>query len=475
VSLPLLGIVVGVGFLLALFAPFYVLLCWTLLLSYFQGFWSMGGIRFDINDIMIGCVIFSLLLRGRPMKRESKKIPYLVPWLLLGMLLSVAYLLAPQNQDNLTDPFRIGYQLYRYCWKPMIYYPLVVVLVRDPKHLSIVVGCLVVGAGACGVDAVYQGYNGWDVSSGPFGHGNALASVLVTPLVFCCALATFSRSIPQRLFSLFAAGILARGLLFSQSRAGLASVILSLGFFGFWAIFLQAGRKRLVQVVPLAVLGLLALVALNPDILQRKSVQHAISVTDGTSASTMQWRMVERWPHFIGLAMEKPFFGTGTAVDRNLGDRANTPHNGYIALAVRFGFPVAFLYIFFGAQAILNGVRAFLSYRVTRLKLFSIMSASPLIGIMAHNMIESTITAQALLQNFFWTLCAFCALARHAPEQLTTPQEAQALARVEEVERAVWTGEVVPPPGVGWGESSWADEVWAPGEPISTTRAALQR
>lgn len=471
----LLGVAVTVGFSLALFAPFYILICWTLMLSYYQGFWTMGGIRFDPNDLMIAFVALALLLRGRSMKRESKKVPYLIPWLLLGMFLSVSYLLAPQNQDNLTDPFRIGYQLYRYCWKPLIYYPLVVVLVRDVHRLTVFRNCLIAGVGLCGVNAVYQGYNGWDVSSGPFGHGNALASVVLTPLVLCCVLGAFGSSLPQRAVFLLAAGVLARGLLFSQSRAGLASLVLSLGFFGFWSFFLQSGRKRLVQIVPLAILGVLVLIALNPDILQRKSVQHAMSVTDGTKASTMQWRMVERWPHFIGLAMTKPIFGTGTAVDLSLGKRANTPHNGYIALAVRFGFPVAFLYIFFGGMAILNGVRAFLAYRITRLKVFAIMSASPMIGIMAHNMIESTITAQVLLQNIFWTLCAFCALARHAPEQITTPEEAQALARVQEVERAVWTGEAVPPPGIGWGESGWADDLWGPGEPVSSPYTAAER
>ena len=84
---------------------------------------------------------------------------------------------------------------------------------------------------------------------------------------------------------------------------------------------------------------------------------------------------------------------TGTAVDESLGDAANTPHNGYIALAVRYGFPVALLYVFFGFGAFANGLRTFRKTRLTRLRLFAITLASPMIGILAHNMIESTITA----------------------------------------------------------------------------------
>ena len=459
-SMPLLAIIAGVAFVLALFAPFYWLLCWDLLLAYFQGHWALAGIRFDSTDVMVGCMAAALVARARLRKGEKFRIPYLVPWLMLGIFLSLAYLVAPQNQDNLTDPFRIGYQLYRYCWKPLIFYPLVVLLLRDPKSLTVLFNCMLIGFNLCALEAIRQGYAGEEATPGPFGHGNSFASILVAPFILSCATALFTRSMVQRGFCLVSVVLMARALLFSESRAGMASVALSLGFLGFWFVFVRTGRARMMQAIPLVLVAVLGLLAVRPDIIYRPSVQHAMSVTDGTKASTMQWRITQRWPHFIGLAMTKPILGTGTAVDLSLGDSANTPHNGYIALAVRYGFPVAFLYIFFGFQSILNGVRAFLSYRITRLKVFAIMSAAPLTGIMAHNMIESTITAQALLQNFFWILCAFCTLARFAPQELTTPEEAQALAEVQRVERAVWLGEVVPPAGSGWGETGWAKEIW---------------
>ena len=468
-SLPLLVIVLIVGVLLALAAPLYSLVGWKLLLSYNQGFWSMAGIRFDYIDVIIGCLVLGLLLRGQFKKGESRKVPYLFPWFMLGMFLSMAYLVAPQNQDNLTDPFRIGYQLYRYCWKPLAFYPLVVILLRDPQRLQTIIYCMVLGFDICAIEAVRQGYDGVDATPGPFGHGNAFASVLVAPLVLSCATLLFTRSWPQRIFFGSSAILMARALLFCKSRAGMASVVLSLGFMAFWFIFVRLGRTRILQAAPVVLVGVLAIFAIRPDILQRSSVQHALSMTDGTKASTMQWRMTERWPHFIGLALKKPILGTGTAVDRSLGERANTPHNGYIALAVRVGFPAAFLYIFFGAQSIINGVRAFLKYRITRLKIFAIMSASPLIGIMAHNMIESTITGLVLLQNFFWMLCGFCTLARFFPEKMSTPEEVQALAKVRAVEEAVWSGKVVPPPGKGWGDSSWADEGWVSGHPAGVS------
>ncbi len=438
-SFPLLGIIAGIGLILAIFAPFYLLLCWDLLLSIFQGFWTLGGTRIDYTDVIVGCLGFAIVLRGR-FDRQGTKIPYLVPWLLLGIFLSLAYLVAPQNQRNLTDPIRIGYQLYRYCWKPLLYYPLAVVFLRDASKIRIAFFTMVVGFDICAFNAIQQGFQGYSAAPGPFGHGNAFASILVTPFILCFASVLYSRSAGEQIFCGISLLIMARALLFSESRAGMASIALSLAFFFFWSIFLTKGRRRLAQLIPVSLALFLAVFAVRPDIIYRPSVQHAMSVTDGTKASTMQWRMTERWPHFIGLALEKPILGTGTAVDLSLGENANTPHNGYIALAVRYGFPVALLYTFFGLNSMRIAVQAFFRTRITRLKVFAIAAASPLVGIMAHNMIESTLTAQALLQNYFWILCAFCTLSRFYPHRLATAEEKAALRQVQTRERDEWLG-----------------------------------
>lgn len=466
-SFPLLGLIAGIGIILAIFAPFYLLVCWDLLLSVFQGFWTLGGTRIDYTDVVIGCLGIALVLRGRLNRRSGIKIPYFLPWLLLAIFLSLAYLVAPQNQRNLTDPVRIGYQLYRYCWKPLLYYPLAVVFLHDAQKIRIAFLTMVLGFDICAFQAIRQGFQGIEAAPGPFGHGNAFASILVTPFILCFATVLFSQSIGEKVFCGVSMAVMARALLFSESRAGMASIGLSLAFFFFWTIFLTRGRRRLTQMLPVSLALFLAVFAVRPDIIYRPSVQHAMSVTDGTNASTMQWRMTERWPHFIGLALEKPILGTGTAVDLSLGESANTPHNGYIALAVIYGFPVALLYIFFGFNAMRIAVQAFFRTRISRLKVFAIMSASPLVGIMAHNMIESTLTAQALLQNYFWILCAFCALSRFYPERLATAQEIEALRQVQAAEQASWLGHDDELPAGSrhpWNERDpfWDDRSWNP-------------
>lgn len=449
-SFPLLGLVAGVGLILALFGQFYWLICWDLLLSTYQGFWTLGGTRVDYTDVMVGCMTMALVLRARRSDGERFRIPYFKWWLILALFLSAAYLVAPQNQKNLTDPVRIGYQLYRYCWKPLIYYPLVVMLLRDPGKVERVLTCMILGFDVCAISAIRQGYAGMEAAPGPFGHGNAFASILVAPFMICFGRLFYSKSKPILIFSILSLGLMARALLFSESRAGMASIALSIGTFCALITFTPSGRKRMTQLAPLAILAPIVLFIVRPDILYRPSVQHAMSVTDGTKASTMQWRMTERWPHFIALAIEKPILGTGTAVDLSLGDAANTPHNGYIALAVRYGFPVAFLYIFFGFGAFYNGVVGFFKTKVTRLRIFAITIASPMTGMLAHNMIESTITAKDLLQNFFWIMIGLNIVVRHSTELMMTEAEriqVEKLRREREAKR--WVN--------GWGVPAVAD------------------
>ncbi len=442
---PLLGALLAIGLVVVLFCPIYYLLCGDMLLSYYQGFWELGGTRVDYTDLMIGLLAMALFLRGRKDPQAQSKIPYLKGWLLLAIFLSLAYLVAPQNQRNLTDPIRIGYQLYRYCWKPLLYFPVVLMLLRDPKKIDQVLMCMLVGVDLCALVVIQQGFSGVDAAAGPFGHGNAFASITVTSCLVAFANLFYPRSKLRFAFCAFSFLILMRAVLFSESRAGLLSVLMSLTFFCGLMALMPSGRSRLGKFTPLLLLAPVLLVVLRPDALQSQAAQHAISVTEGSKAGTMQWRMKERWPHFIEKAKAKPILGTGTAVDLSLGDSANTPHNGYIALAVRYGFPVAFLYIFFGFGALINGVIAFFKTRVTRLKIFAAMTASPMVGILAHNMIESTITAQVLLQNMFWLFIGLNAIVRFYPETLVSAEEQAALQRYRQGRR-----------GEAWENGWWA-------------------
>lgn len=442
---PLLGVLLAIGMLVALFGPIYYLLCGDMLLSYYQGFWTLGGTRVDYTDLMVACLAVAMVLRAQRDPDAQAKIPYLYGWLLLAIFLSLAYLVAPQNQRNLTDPIRIGYQLYRYCWKPLIYFPLALLLLRDSKKIDRLLMCMLVGVDICALVVIKEGFAGVDAAAGPFGHGNAFASITVTSCMVSFAYLFHATSKLRFAFAGCSFLILFRAVLFSESRAGLLSILMSVAFFCVLMAFMPSGRSRLGKFAPLLVLAPILVVILRPDVLKSQTAQHAISVTEGSQAGTMQWRMKERWPHFMEKAKEKPILGTGTAVDLSLGDSANTPHNGYIALAVRHGFPVAILYIFFGFGALINGVIAFFKTRITRLKIFAAMTASPMVGILAHNMIESTITAQVLLQNMFWLFIGLNAIVRFYPETLVTQEELAALERYRREQR-----------GEDWENGWWA-------------------
>jgi len=411
----LLAIVVAVSAVMALFGPLHLLLAFDLSLSSFQGFWEIAGIRFNPTDVIIGFLSIGVVLRTRLSSDPTeRKIPYLFPWLILGCFLSLSYLTAPVNQDNLTDPLRIGYQLYRYCWKPILYFPLTMILLRDFRKAHVAVTALILGANLSALQAIKQGFDGIPAAPGPFGHGNALASALVVPMTLCFAGLIFPRSRFHFFFSGASLVFLARALLFSESRGGMASIAAACGFVGAMSLLLPIGRKRLVQLAPLAILAPLALLAVRPDLLYRPSVQHAMSVTEGRRASTMQWRIQERWPVFIAKAWEKPLLGSGTAVDTGLGDDANTPHNGYISMAVVYGFPVPILYIYFGYRQIMNCLLVLRRSRDLKKKIWAISVTGPVIGILLHNMIESTFTAQPLLLSYYWMMCALGAFAAYS-------------------------------------------------------------
>jgi uncharacterized membrane protein YhaH (DUF805 family) len=113
---------------------------------------------------------------------------------------------------------------------------------------------------------------------------------------------------------------------------------------------------------------------------------------------------------FIAKAWENPILGSGTAVDTGLGDSANTPHNGYISMAVVYGFPVPILYIYFGYRQIMNCLLTLRRSRDLKKKIWAISVTGPVIGILLHNLIESTFTALPLLLSYYWMMCALGAL-----------------------------------------------------------------
>ncbi len=401
--------------LMALF-PIWWLLLLDLVTVTFVGGWSVGPLRIGAGDLMAVSVLWALVLRGRRSEPwRWGKLPLLLPWLVFGVLLCCSYLEAPANQRNLTDPIRVAYQLCRYCLRPIIYFPLALLLLRSPVRAYLMVGFIQGAAVLCSLMAIHQGYSGVNAAPGPFGTGNLLGGQLIVSFVLSGAGTVFPRTRRSFVLNGLALLLITRALLFTQSRGAMVAAGAGAVFFAVLLLSRHLGRRRLAYLAPLAFLALIASLPLMPKVLANPFVTHALSASNGTEDSTMRWRMEQRWPHFWAIALANPWLGTGTAVDPALGDKANTPHNGFLSMLVMWGFPALAILLFFAFRTIKNGCRLFWLAPNPDHKIFGLSIASALVGLLTHQLVEATL---AINFNFkvFWLFAAVSELAKRWPD-----------------------------------------------------------
>src|SRR5205809_439222 len=173
----------GVFLCLALTAPPYVILAVNVTLSIFPWVWRPGGTLVDVQDVAFAALMLGLIVRP---KREHKAVPSVIPylwlWVTFGLLVSLGYVNGPETHGNLTSPAAVVYQLYRYGWKHILYYPLAALLLVEERCRTLVLVAVLIGADVCALEAISQGYSGL-VVQGPFGEKNTLAAVMLIPMV----------------------------------------------------------------------------------------------------------------------------------------------------------------------------------------------------------------------------------------------------------------------------------------------------
>src|SRR2546427_1755706 len=160
-SLPLLAGCALLFLCLAFIAPPYVILASGIALSIFPFLEWQYGMQLDLRDVAFAALALAFLLR-RARRRDAtpRIIPYLGLWVTYGLLASLAYLNAPEGQTYLTSPGAVVYQLYRYCWRPTLYYPVTVLLAGGARPRDVLFMAVVIAAGFCGVEALLAGRSG---------------------------------------------------------------------------------------------------------------------------------------------------------------------------------------------------------------------------------------------------------------------------------------------------------------------------
>jgi O-antigen ligase len=386
--------------------PYLVLLIGLGVGEFYRESFEAAGILLDGTDVTF--LAFAVSLMAFRLPREAWKFrPYMLLWTLLGTLLSLSYLVQPTSWEYFSSPAALGYQLYRYCWRPLLYYPLVLAVIRSRSKIEFALLALIAWADCFSLHAIWQGYF-TDAAGvqGPFLTKNGLGSALIAPLAIAVAALLRARG-PRWGLLLVSVLLMLRALVFAGSRGAFVAVVVACGVTGALAALNRDTRKRIVRLGVGAMAVLAIGLAARPDMLQRPAVQYLLEASNPTDVGTFQWRLHERWPFFFRIVKENPWFGVGSDVDVSLGQRANTPHNGYLALAVSYGVPAAMLYVVLLLIGVANGVSFVRRVRPLGDGLVVAGVVGGLVGFMVHNLVESSFRV-SFVGPTCWLLVAIC-------------------------------------------------------------------
>ncbi|MEM6796536.1 MAG: O-antigen ligase family protein, partial [Acidobacteriota bacterium] len=303
----------------------------------------------------------------------------------------------------------------RYCLRPILYLPIVLIHLRSSHRAYAALFTIQIAALQVALMSVRQGLTGMSATPGPFLTGNQLGGVLVMPIL----MAMIGILLPiHRLhfwISFLSLPILLRSLLYCESRGAMVAVFAGMIFLLAMLVHQRIGRKRLQWFSPLFLIGFIAILPAMPIILSRPTVKHALSASDAGEDSNMKWRIEQRWPHFWAIATDNPWLGVGTEVDASLGPKANTPHNGFLAMAVLWGFPAASIVIALALRCVFNGVALYRRARDPDHRVFGLIVSSAMFAMLTHQIVEVTLIA-VFPYKVFWLFLGTSELARRWPD-----------------------------------------------------------
>jgi len=398
---------------------------WVLAFYFASQLWQdtymVAGIALDGVDVSFAALAAVLAVRGRPGDGgPRRRMPRRWLWAGLAAFLVASYAVSPAGGVHMTDPLRAVYQSYRYAIRGILLFPLCYLLVTTGRRFDDVLRAIVLTACACSVMSWAQGYAGqW--GTGPFTTKNGLAAALAVPVVFATVdVLCRRRPWPSVLVLL----ILLRGALFASSRGAFAGILGGVAV-AWWLLLRARVRTRMGALGTACVLAVGLAVVAFPELLDRPTVTRFFTTFD-TGQNTFVWRTEDRWPHFFRRALEQPWLGWGEAVDRSLGDRVNTPHNGYLSLAVTHGIPVLALYMLFIGLTMRDGARAAARapHREDRIRGAKICGA--LACILIHNVVDAVVVLP-FVAGELWLCAAFAprlARARRAATPAVATAEA---------------------------------------------------
>jgi hypothetical protein len=369
--------------------------------------WYVASVLFNGSDIVFAMLILLAVVGRWPEGgTRLRDVPGIRVWILIGLLSSWAYVAAPMNAIHLTDPARVAYQLYRYCWKPILFYPLVYIVVgSDPRRARTLLTAMLVMGGYTAATRLNEYFGGAPTTSF-IRNKNLFAGLLIAPTIACFAMVLATPAGRRRALLLAGLALLGSGLVVAGSRGALVAAAAAAGLLTLRLVRFAGGRRRLLRLAGWGALGLIVVVVLlAPDISRLPGVKLLMELDQGTQVHNLTWRATERWPYFSQKVLQNPGLGVGTDRDQSLGLNAVTPHNGYLSLALIHGLPMAVLTVMFGIHAIRVARRTFLQRGDSQVRLLALGVGAAIVGLLVHNIVESTLNLP-YVSKLYWLLVA---------------------------------------------------------------------
>jgi O-antigen ligase len=208
-----------------------------------------------------------------------------------------------------------------------------------------------------------------------------------------------------------------RAVWLSGSRGGVAA---SLATFLPLGLFLP--RRRIGAVISGGVIALAVVAVIQGDLLNSPKLQRFLTLSHFESTETYRWRQ-EQWAIFMDRIKESPLTGVGSDVDRSLAemDRAQTPHNVYLAVAMRSGVVGLGLTLILLAAVSLACMRGLFhpgSHPEARVLWMGLLGG--IVGLCVHGIGEATILLTQVL-FLFWTILGFAMVEAAGSSSMRAP------------------------------------------------------
>lgn len=361
-----------------------------------------------LQDLIMGVLAVAVgsgILAG--VQRETRfrtrlGLTLIVLWALLALWNAYTYRYGVANRWLMSSETKNVWYAYRMIWRYMLPLPLVALYLRDPRPAGKVVDLLLASTGAMAAWAVIMAPQTKYVAVGPFETGNQLSGYLVPIVPFAAGRMLMSESRRSKLLALAAMLCMVRAMWLSGSRGGFIACVASL-----LPLALFVPRRRVGAIAAVGAI-VMVIAVVQGGILGSTKLQRFLSIADYKTDQTFTWRE-EQWAYFINSIKRHPITGTGSDVDRSLADldRAQTPHNTYLGLAMRAGIPGAALALLTLGVVMLSCVRGLLSpatHPEAMVLWMGLLGA--IIGLLVHGFGEATLLLESV-QFLLWTLLGF--------------------------------------------------------------------